>query len=242
MTAVPKDPAISELRELFRYLQEFRAVYEETGVDEIVTPYGRKWTLWDLEYLLQMSERYLSPRQRQVITLCLVHNMRERDAAIAMGVSETNPVMMYATLGLRRLLDLIDGGLLDRFRQQPLNGHAGIRRALARARLVEQIRTKLRVSAQGCWVYPTASITDEPWICIRSVATSSGFRVVHAAYVFYEHYVRPLPPTQMLVHRMPAGHYYRACTNPAHFIPEITPEAKKSQQTILKKYLAGRRS
>jgi hypothetical protein len=242
LTAVPKDPAISELRELFRNLIEFRAEYEESGADEIISTLGRKWTLWDLEYLLAMSERHLTLRQRQVITLCLVHNVRERDAAVAIGVSETNPVMMYATLGLRRLLDLIEQGALDRFRQQPLNGQAGVRRTLARAKLVDEIRTRLRVSAQGCWVYPTASIHDEPWIRIRSVSTASGFTVVHAAYVFYEHYVMPIPKTHVLRHRTPAGHFFRACTNPAHFTPEITPEAKKNQQRILKKYLAGRQS
>jgi hypothetical protein len=239
LTAVPADPAISELRRLFRGLQEFRAVYEETGIDEIVSPYGRKWTLWDLEYLLAMSDRYLTQRQRQVITLCLVFNMRERDAAREMGVSETNPVMMYATLGLRRLLDLIEAGALDRFRQRPLNGQADARRIIARERLVTLIRDQLRVSAQGCWVYPTANITDEPLIRIRSVIASSGFQTVHAARVFYEHYVAPIPATHVLVHRLPAGHYFRACTNPQHFSLEIGPEEKARQQKILKKYLSG---
>jgi hypothetical protein len=239
LTAVPADPAISELRELFRNLQEFRALYEETGVDEIVTPYGRKWTLWDLEYLLKMC-KHLTIRQRQVITLCLVHNMRERDAARAIGVSETNPVMMYATLGLRRLLDLIENGALDRFRQQPLHGHATVRRALARERLVEQIRSRLRLSVKGCWVYPTASILDEPLIRIPSVIASSGFQTVHAARVLYEHYVCSLPATYVLVHKMPTGHYFRACTNPEHFTPEMTSEAKARQHSSLQKYLAGR--
>lgn len=241
LTAVPADPAISELRELFRHLREFRAVYEETGVDELVTPYGRKWTLWDLEYLLLMSDRYLTTRQRQIITLCLVHNMRERDAAHAIGVSETNPVMMYATLGLKRLLDLVEAGVLDRFRQQPLNGQAGLRRAVAREKLVLHIRNQLRLSAQGCWVYPTTNLRDEPLIRIPSVIASSGFQIVHAARVLYEHYICPVPPTHVLVHKLPAGHFFRACTNPEHFVPEITSEAKLNQQRTLRKYLATRR-
>lgn len=240
LTAVPRDPAISELRELFRHLQEFRAVYQETGVDEIVTPYGRRWTLWDLEYLLTMSDKYLTHRQRQVITLCLVHNMREKEAAEVMGVSRTNPVMMYATLGLRRLLDLVDSGMLDRFRQQPLNGDASLRRAIARERLVQKIRPRLRVSTLGCWVYPTANLLDEPLIRIPSISASSGFRRVHATYVLYEHYIQLIPKTHVLVHRLPAGHYFRACTNPEHFYPEITPEARQWQDSTLRKYLAGR--
>lgn len=240
MTAVPRDPAISELRELFRHLQEFRAVYQETGVDEIVTPYGRRWTLWDLEYLLAMSDKYLTPRQRQVITLCLVHNMREKEAAQVMGVSRTNPVMMYATLGLRRLLDLIESGTLDRFRQQPLNGDASLRRVIARERLVQHIRPRLRVSTLGCWVYPTTNLLDEPFIRIPSIAASSGFRTVHATYVLYEHYVQPIPKTHVLVHQLPAGHYFRACTNPEHFSVEMTPEARQWQESTLRKYLAGR--
>jgi hypothetical protein len=240
LTAVPADPAISELRELFRNLREFRAVYEETGVDEIVTPYGHKWTLWDLEYLLAMSDRYLTVRQRQVITLGLVHNKLERDVAILLGVSETNPVMMYATLGLHRLLGLVKSGALDRFRQQPLNGQAAFRRVVAREKLVQQIRQLLRLSTQGCWVYPTANLLDEPLIRIPSVIASSGFQVVHAARVLYEHYIMPLPPTHLLVHKLPAGHYFRACTNPEHFTPEMHPEMKRKQQVILRKYLAGR--
>lgn len=240
LTAIPRDPEISELRLLFRNLREFRAVYEETGVDEIQTPYGRKWTLWDLEYLLAMAETHLTYRQRQIITLCLVHNVREKEAARAIGVSETNPVMMYASLGLKRLLDLIKAGALDRFRERPLNGSAPVRRAMAREKLVEQIQRNLKVSKQGCWVYPTRDLQDEPRIRIRSVSSSSGFRVVHAAYVLYEHYVREIPPTQELVHRLPAGHYFRACTNPNHFTPRLTPQANQQQQLILRKFISGR--
>lgn len=240
MTAVPADPAISELRELFRNLQEFRAAFEISGVDEIVTPTGRRWTLWDLEYLLAMGDRYLTLRQRQVITLCLVHNMREKDAALRMGVSETNPVMMYATLGLRRLLDLVDNGVLDRFRHQPLNGQAAVRRAAAREKLVTQLRSQSRLSAQGCWVYPTKNLLDEPLIRIKSVIASSGFQVVHATRVMYEHYVSAIPSNCTLLHKKPAGHYFRACINPGHFTPEINAASKEQQQRLLRKYMAGR--
>jgi hypothetical protein len=240
LTAVPANPEIRELRELFRNIQEFRMVYAKRGLDEIISSYGNHWTLWDLEYLLRMADRYLPLRQRQIITLCLVHNMREKDAAATIGVSETNPVMMYATLGLKNLLDLVNDGALDRFRKRPLNGEGGMRRILARKRLVESIRQCLRVSAQGCWVYPTNSLSDEPLIRIRSVIASSGFQTVHAARVMYEHHVHPLTPHQQLVHRLPAGHYFRACTNPDHFRVEITAEEKLKQQKLVRKYLAGR--
>ena len=54
-------------------------------------------------------------RQQQAIELFLVQNMPEDTAAVVMGVSHTNPVGMYATSGLERLLKLIDQGYLDRF-------------------------------------------------------------------------------------------------------------------------------
>lgn len=114
MTAVPKDPKISELRELFRNLLAFRAVYESDGIDQLHAPDGVVWSLWDLEYLYRQTQR-LTLRQRQAIELCLIHNVREQDAAVLMGVSPTNPVGMYASLGLRRLLDMIESGELSRF-------------------------------------------------------------------------------------------------------------------------------
>lgn len=53
--------------------------------------------------------------QRRAIQLFFVENMRERDAALLMGVSETNPVGMYAMTGLEQLLCWMDAGKL-RFR------------------------------------------------------------------------------------------------------------------------------
>lgn len=54
-------------------------------------------------------------RQQQAIELFLVLNLPEDEAALAMGLARTNPVGMYATSGLTRLLKLMDTGYLGRF-------------------------------------------------------------------------------------------------------------------------------
>jgi len=82
--------------------------------DTILGPDGNDYNLHDVEYLY--SERiHLSPRQKQAIELCLYQNLKEKEAARIMGVSETNPVAMYATDGLRKLCDLIAAGELTRY-------------------------------------------------------------------------------------------------------------------------------
>lgn len=101
---------------MFRNLQAFRSLYEADGVDVLPDPSGQMWSLWDLEYLLEEGLPLLPVRQRQSIMLCLVLNMRERDAAILMGVSPTNPVSMYASSGLMKLLEMMDEGTLSRFK------------------------------------------------------------------------------------------------------------------------------
>lgn len=102
------------LRELFRNLVAWRALYETEGVEE-VTGGDQTWSIWDVEYLYEQVP-HLPPRQRQAIELCLILNIREVDAARRMGVSETNPVMMYATFGLQKLVDMVNSGSLARFR------------------------------------------------------------------------------------------------------------------------------
>lgn len=57
----------------------------------------------------------LPRRQQQAIELFLIQNVLEEEAAVMMGVSPTNPVGMYATAGLERLLKLLDQELLHRF-------------------------------------------------------------------------------------------------------------------------------
>lgn len=78
-------------------------------------PPGVEYSIWDIEYLYQQAER-LPHQQRRAITLCLIEGMRETDAAVAMGVSPTNPVAMYATSGIKKIISWIDSGELPRYR------------------------------------------------------------------------------------------------------------------------------
>ena len=107
---------VRTLRECFRQLQQWRSFYESDGVDTINTPEGDEISLWDIDYLYNQLHR-LPKRQREAIELYLVQNMRESDAAVAMGVSPTNPVGIYATVGLNKLVEMIESGLLPRFRE-----------------------------------------------------------------------------------------------------------------------------
>ena len=105
---------INVMRGLFRNLQAFRAYYETEHQDTIRDASGREWCLWDIEYLFECRHG-LSPRQREAIELCLYLNMTEESAALQMGVSPTNPVAMYATDGLKKMLDWIESGDMPRF-------------------------------------------------------------------------------------------------------------------------------
>lgn len=103
------------LRELFRNLQAFEALHESEGIDTLRGPDGQDWSLWDVQYLYS-CRALLSPRQRQAIELCLHDNLKERDAARMMGISEDNPVAIYANNGLKRLITLAQAGALPGFR------------------------------------------------------------------------------------------------------------------------------
>ncbi len=108
---------VTTLRELFRNLQAFSALFEAEGIDEVKSPLdGEVYCLFDLLYLYKEIRR-LPPRQRQAIELCLVQNMKESDAALVMGVSETNPVAMYATSGLEKLIAMVKDGSLNCFQE-----------------------------------------------------------------------------------------------------------------------------
>jgi hypothetical protein len=113
---------VGTLRELFRHLHAFRAVFEDDGVDTICDPDGFEWSLWDLEYLYREGLPLLPERMWQAIELCLVRNLKESTAAVQMGVSKTNPVAMYATSGLEKMVALIEQGELPRFRTAPVWG------------------------------------------------------------------------------------------------------------------------
>ena len=110
---------VTTLRELFRNLEGFRAVYEDEGVDVIFDPDGFEWCLHDLEYLYRQLP-ILSLRQRQAIELYLVQNKREDEVAILMGTLPSNPVGMYATTGLQRLITMIEDGRFPRFRSDEI--------------------------------------------------------------------------------------------------------------------------
>lgn len=236
MTAVPKDPRISELRELFRYLQEFRATYEDTGVDELRTPLGDTWSLWDLEYLYAQTHR-LSIRQQQAISLCLIHNIREKDAARMMGVSVTNPVMMYATLGLRKLLDMVEAGELNRFHRNPMGSHAlAERRNASLHRLADHIKSLATLTTGDCWAYPTP--TDRPCrVPIRSRLSSSGLIHVHPLTVMYEAYIGSIPQHHLVEHKRSHFKAAIACVNPEHGILVLTEERKRRNALLLDRYL-----
>jgi hypothetical protein len=123
------DPRVNAVRILLRNLQLFRSLHESGGVDEITAHNGTSWSLWDIEYLYEQAMRRptgnrsydrlhptLPLRQQQAIQLFLVMGFPEDRAAQIMGLSPTNPVGMYATSGITRLLQLMDGGQIRRFR------------------------------------------------------------------------------------------------------------------------------
>lgn len=109
------DLTVPLLRELFRQYQAWRSAYEAREVDDVLVHQGFEISLWDLEYLIESIDR-LPVRQQQAIRLCFLANLRESDAAVTMGVSPTNPVSMYANSGLSKILAMIKGGELPRFR------------------------------------------------------------------------------------------------------------------------------
>lgn len=105
------------LREIFRNLTAFRSTYEAHGIDEVHGPSGLTINLHDIEYLYSQLHR-LPFRQAQAIELFLVQGHREVEVAKHMGVSPTNPIGMYATSGLSRLLQFIAAGELERFKPE----------------------------------------------------------------------------------------------------------------------------
>jgi len=122
------DPRVNSLRLLFRSLRMFESVHESDGIIEITAPNGEVWNLFDIQYLYRAAMRRpignrlydrlhptLPLRQQQAIELFLVLNMPEDEAAVIMGLSRTNPVGMYATSGLTKLLKFHDEGRLKRF-------------------------------------------------------------------------------------------------------------------------------
>ncbi|MDQ1041455.1 hypothetical protein QFZ75_007957 [Streptomyces sp. V3I8] len=111
---------VRTLRELFRHLQAWNALYEAEGKDTITGPDGTEYCIHDIVRLYntaihgrgEKGKHLLSPRQREAIQLFLIENRPERNVARIMGVSEDNPVASYATQGLVRLNELIESGTI----------------------------------------------------------------------------------------------------------------------------------
>ncbi|MFI0967015.1 RNA polymerase sigma factor [Streptomyces sp. NPDC021080] len=112
---------VRTLRELFRHLQAWNALYETEGKDTITGPDGTEYCIHDIVRLYNTAingrgargKHLLSPRQREAIQLFLIENKAEREVARIMGVSEDNPVASYATQGLVRLNELIEAGVIS---------------------------------------------------------------------------------------------------------------------------------
>jgi hypothetical protein len=235
VTATPKNPRVTELRELFRQLLAIRSTYQETGLEEVVSPAGNVWSIWDLEYLLKATQR-LSQRQQQAITLCLVHGMREKQAAVSMGVSETNPVMMYATLGLQRLLDMVDEGSLGRFVvSPPTPEQLAIRHSQTVASLAEHIESRVVKMRNGCWLYPTTCSGDS-LLLVRSPQSPTGYAGVSPLKIMYEARKGPVPRGCLLRHTTRITAASLDCANPEHGEPVVTPARKAEIQAMAARY------
>lgn len=212
---------VAELRTLFRHLEELRSLYEAEGVDEIETPQGNRWSLWDLEYLYAESQKQptLTTRQSQAITLCLVHGMSEREASRIIGTAPTNPVAIYANQGLARLLELIEAGQLTRF--QPIVDPDQVQaqhRQDALQRISAQIKANVTVETTGCWVYPLSHPTVDPAIALRASTAPRGYLLVHPLHVMYQALVGPIPFGHRVAHHDLFEYYFRGCANPEHAV------------------------
>lgn len=217
MTSTAASPDVHELRSLFRYLQEFRSLYELEGIEEVTTPQGRTWSIWDLEYLYAAAEHLLTTSQYRAIMLFLVEDHKEADAAELMGVSRTNPVGMYASLGLSKLIEFIEHGGLDRFRSRRdgwQDDH--LRMALSSAeRLAGKLREQTELVLDGCLRFLPTPAGRVPRIRLRTSTTASGFLYVNPMLVMYVAHIG-LVPTGFTLHHRPALPHHLACVNHEH--------------------------
>lgn len=78
----------------------------------LVASDGREHSLWDTERFYE-HRVVLAPKQQQSMQFCLFENMKERDAAVRMGIKPTNPVSIYATIGITTLLTRAVNGELS---------------------------------------------------------------------------------------------------------------------------------
>lgn len=213
---------MNELRQLFRYLQEFRSLYELEGIEEVTTPSGNTWSLWDLEYLFERAAELLTTAQYRAITLFLVHDIKEQDAAELMGVSRTNPIGMYAALGLSKLVEFIDAGGLERFRSRRDGWQADhVRLALGSVeKLAGRIKDQTEVVDGDCWRFMPVPAGVVPRIRLKSRATASGFLYVHPLAVMYVAHGGYIPTGYTVRLRSDVWDHYGpcnlACVNDEH--------------------------
>lgn len=81
----------------------------------LVASDAREYSLWDVQTFY--DQRIVVPeRMQQSIQFCLFENMKERDAAVRMGISSSNPVSEYATIGLTNMLAKAVKGELGTYR------------------------------------------------------------------------------------------------------------------------------
>lgn len=139
--------SVDLLRDLFRHLIEWRSLYSSDHVDSLPCPDGDSVSLWDIEYYYSISQIILPIRQRQAIRLCLLFNFSEQDAARIMKIDDNNPVSMYATAGLEKIIHLMRFGLL------PDRQHVNMvesKRRLRESQTTEQTLRLCLDSIPGC--------------------------------------------------------------------------------------------
>lgn len=107
---MPDDPRVGVIREIFRHIEAWRALYEIYGTDTLPTDHGT-WTLQEIEALISDGVPLLSWNQRMAITLYLLDGNLESEAAEMMGVPGS-PIGRDATNGIKRLLAMLDSGEL----------------------------------------------------------------------------------------------------------------------------------
>lgn len=124
-------PLVNVHRELIRNLQHWKSLFIDHQVEDVLVAADRRsYCLWDVESFY--ARRIVLPeRQRQSLELCLFQNFTEAVAAEKMGVSITNPVAMYATVGLSRLLSMAMTGEIPGYsiprppaKEGPVNDYA----------------------------------------------------------------------------------------------------------------------
>lgn len=93
---------IYKMEAILRHYDEFRALYESEGIDEI--PIGNGFTVNIHDILSGIDE--LPRRQKMALVLTCLMNMKEVDAAPLMGFKKwTSPVSSYKKLALEKLVE-----------------------------------------------------------------------------------------------------------------------------------------